>query len=61
MMAKTMKPRVMWAIVNRKTQELADGQVVYLNVPLLFEREAWARAEVGKLGRVAKVEIREIR
>lgn len=57
---KPMKPRIMWAIVDRKTQELADGKILYFNKPLLYEREEWAKAEVGKLGRVAKVEIREV-
>lgn len=58
---KTMKPRVMWAIVDRKTGRLADGKILYFTKPLLYEREAWARAECGRAGKVVKVEIREVR
>lgn len=57
---KHMKPLIMWAIVDKKTQELGEEKVNFVMQPLLYKREEWARAEVGNAGRVAKVEIREV-
>lgn len=56
-----MKPKVMWAIVNRNTNELGSHPVNYVNYPSLYERKEWASAEVGTLGKVVKVEIVELR
>lgn len=55
-----MKPKIMWAIVDKKTGLLGEGKILYFTKPLLYEREEWAIAEVGKQGRVARVEIREV-
>lgn len=55
-----MKPKIMWAIVDRKTLRLGYGTVNFVPRPLLYERREFAVSAVGKSGRVAKVEIREI-
>jgi len=56
-----MKTKIMWAIVDIETDELAlDSGSLRNDKPLLYSDEKEIRAMVGTKGRVVKVEIREV-